>query len=443
MTDAFIPAPEVPQTSGPRLVVDGLRIRHDGRHRFSPDGVTFTLRAGEVVLLMGPSGSGKSTLALALNGLVPHAVPAEMHGSVRVDGIDTRDASVAALSERVGMVFQDADAQIVTGSVLDEVCFGPENLSLPAPEILRRAEAALRRVGLWERRDDNPDILSGGGRQRVAIAAALALDSDTIVLDEPTANLDAAGADDVYDALAEIAADGRHTIVLIEHDLDRAVRIVDRVIMIDRDGHPVADGTPREVLAGRADELHQLGVWLPPATEAGRRLRHAGVFDADEPLPLTSEELTAAVDAVPRGRALSSLLAPRATAATTSKAASASAPPSTSASAPASASASTSARAIPACTKAAPEHPQPAVVLDRVSVTRRRTRIVHDVSLTIGRGEFWAIVGVNGAGKSSLVQTMVGITVPSSGRVRVHGFDPARTDARRLSEHVGFVFQNP
>ncbi|WP_083710008.1 ABC transporter ATP-binding protein [Leifsonia sp. ALI-44-B] len=441
MTDASIPAPEAPQTPEPRLVVDGLRIRHDGRDRFSPDGVTFTLRAGEVVLLMGPSGSGKSTLALALNGLVPHAVPAEMHGSVRVDGVDTTDASVAALSERVGMVFQDADAQIVTGSVLDEVCFGPENLSLPVPEILRRAEAALRRVGLWERRDDNPDILSGGGRQRVAIAAALALDSDTIVLDEPTANLDAAGADDVYDALAEIASDGRHTLVLIEHDLDRAVRIVDRVIVIDRDGHPVADGTPREVLAGRADELHRLGVWLPPATEAGRRLRRAGVFDAGEPLPLTGEELTAALDAVPRERALSSLPAPRATAAAASTAASASAPPSTSASAPA--SASTSARAAPAATKAAPEHPQPAVVLDRVSVTRRRTRIVHDVSLTIGRGEFWAIVGVNGAGKSSLVQTMVGITAPSSGRVRVHGFDPARTDARRLSEHVGFVFQNP
>jgi len=435
VTDAFIPAPEAPQTSGPRLVVDGLRIRHDGRHRFSPDGVTFTLRAGEVVLLMGPSGSGKSTLALALNGLVPHAVPAEMHGSVRVDGIDTADASVATLSERVGMVFQDADAQIVTGSVLDEVCFGPENLSLPVPEILRRAEAALRRVGLWERRDDNPDILSGGGRQRVAIAAALALDSDTIVLDEPTANLDAAGADDVYDALAEIASDGRHTIVLIEHDLDRAVRIVDRAIVIDRDGHPVADGTPREVLAGRADELHQLGVWLPPATEAGRRLRHAGVFDADKPLPLTGEELTAALDALPRGHALASLPAPAA--AGTSALASASA----SASAPASASAS--ARAIPAATHAPPEHPQPTVVLDRVSVTRRRTRIVHDVSLTIGRGEFWAIVGVNGAGKSSLVQTMVGITAPSSGGVSVHGFDPTRTDARRLSEHVGFVFQNP
>ena len=121
-------------------------------------------------------------------------------------------------------------------------------------------------MGLWERRDDNPDILSGGGRQRVAIAAALALDSDILVLDEPTANLDAAGADDVYDALAEIASDGRHTIVLIEHDLDRAVRIVDRVIVIDGDGHPVADGTPRDVLAGRADKLHELGVWLPPAT---------------------------------------------------------------------------------------------------------------------------------------------------------------------------------
>ncbi len=421
MTDASLPAHPAPPTPEPRLVVDGLRIRHDGRDRFSPDGVTFTLRAGEVVLLMGPSGSGKSTLALALNGLVPHAVPAEMHGSVRVEGIDTADASVAALSEHVGMVFQDADAQIVTGSVLDEVCFGPENLSLPVPEILRRAEAALRRVGLWERRDDNPDILSGGGRQRVAIAAALALDSDTLVLDEPTANLDAAGADDVYDALAEIASDGRHTIVLIEHDLDRAVRIVDRVIVIDGDGHPVADGTPREVLVGRADELHELGVWLPPATEAGRWLRRAGILDAGAALPLTGEELTAALDAIPRERASGLLAVP----------------------ASASASASASARAIPAAPNAALGHPQPAIMLENVSVTRRRTRIVHDVSLTIGRGEFWAIVGVNGAGKSSLVQTIVGITAPSSGRVRVHGFDPARTDARRLSEHVGFVFQNP
>lgn len=419
MTDAPTPAHPAPQTPVPRLVVDGLRIRHDGRQRFSPDGVTFTLRAGEVVLLMGPSGSGKSTLALALNGLVPHSVPAEMHGSVLAEGIDTADAPVAVLSERVGMVFQDADAQIVTGSVLDEVCFGPENLRLPVPEILRRAEAALRRVGLWERRHDNPDILSGGGRQRVAIAAALALDTDTLVLDEPTANLDAAGADDVYEALAEIAAGGRHTIVLIEHDLDRAVRIVDRVIVIDRDGHPVADGTPREVLAGRAETLHELGVWLPPATEAGRRMRRAGLLGADTPLPLTGGELTAVLDAVPRERAgaVSRALGV--------------------------ASGSGSARATPTVDDAALEHPQPAVVLDHVSVTRRRTRIVHDVSLTIGRGEFWAIVGVNGAGKSSLVQTIVGITSPSGGRVRVDGIDPARTDARRLSERVGFVFQNP
>jgi energy-coupling factor transporter ATP-binding protein EcfA2 len=428
VTDASSPAHPAPQSPVARLVVDGLRIRHDGRDRFSPDGLTFTLRAGEVVLLMGPSGSGKSTLALALNGLVPHAVPAEMHGSVRVDGIDTAHAPVAALSEHVGMVFQDADAQIVTGSVLDEVCFGPENLRLPVPEILRRAEAALRRVGLWERRDDNPDILSGGGRQRVAIAAALALDSD---------------------ALADIASDGRHTIVLIEHDLDRAVRIVDRVIVIDREGHPVADGTPREVLVGRADELHTLGVWLPPATEAGRRLRRAGVLDAATPLPLTGPELTAALDAVPRGRASASspnptrMLASASTTAPATALASASATASASASPSAPAPAPAPARAIPAASNAALEHPQPAIVLDDVSVTRRRSRIVHEVSLTIGRGEFWAIVGVNGAGKSSLVQTIVGIAAPSSGRVRVHGFDPARTDARRLSEHVGFVFQNP
>ena len=150
---------------------------------------------GEVVLLLGPSGSGKSTLALALNGLIPHALPASVDGTVRIEGVDTSATTVAALSTRVGMVFQDPDAQLVTGTLLDEVAFGPENLKLPVAEVLARAEAALRRVGLWDRRRENPDRLSGGGRQRLAIACALAMGSPLLVLDEPTANLDPRGID--------------------------------------------------------------------------------------------------------------------------------------------------------------------------------------------------------------------------------------------------------
>ena len=199
------------------------------------------------------------------------------------------------------MVFQDPDAQLVTGTVLDEVAFGPENLRMPVADVLARTEAALRRVGLWERRGENPDRLSGGGRQRLAIACALAMGSPLLVLDEPTANLDPEGIDEVYRALAELVAAGDRAILLVEHNLDAAVGFVDRVVVLDGSGRLVADGPVDEVLRGRAEELHELGVWLPISALAALRLRSAG-FVLD-PLPLTPAELHAALEAAPRRRA--------------------------------------------------------------------------------------------------------------------------------------------
>ncbi len=211
-----------PTAASPRTDVDALlRLRNVGvthleADRPTPADVGFDVRPGEVVLVLGPSGSGKSTLALTMNGLIPHAVPAEVHGTVSVGGRDATTTPVAELAATVAMVFQDPDAQLITGTVFDEVCFGPENLRLPAPEVLARAEAALRRVGLWDRRDDAPDVLSGGGRQRLAIACALAMASPLLVLDEPTASLDPSGVIEVYAALRDVVAAGDRAIVLIE-----------------------------------------------------------------------------------------------------------------------------------------------------------------------------------------------------------------------------------
>ena len=240
-------------TAAPLLELDAVRITYDGSARATPDGVSLDIRAGEVVLVLGPSGCGKSTLALALDGLVPHAVAATLEGSVRVAGADTRDRTVAELSEHVAMVFQDPDAQVVTGTLLDEVAFGPENRLVPAAEVLERAERALKLVGLWDRRGDNPDVLSGGGRQRLAIACALALASPVLVLDEPTANLDPAGIDEVYAVLRELANERDHAIVLVEHNLDAAVDVVDRVIVLDAEGRLIIDGPAREALHGELD----------------------------------------------------------------------------------------------------------------------------------------------------------------------------------------------
>jgi energy-coupling factor transport system ATP-binding protein len=415
-------------SSPPLLAVRDLAITHEGADAATPMAVTFDVRPGEVVLVLGPSGSGKSTLTLALNGLIPHAIPAQVGGSVLVDGRDAASSTVAELSTRVGMVFQDPDAQLVTGTLLDEVAFGPENLRMPVAEVLARAEAALRRVGLWDRRSENPDRLSGGGRQRLAIACALAMGSPLLVLDEPTANLDPQGIDEVYAALAELIAAGDRAIVLVEHNLDAAIGFVDRVVVLDHDGRLIADGPTGDILRRRAEELHALGVWLPTSTLAALRLRAAGfVF---EPLPLTPADLHAALeaedapeDAFPGAWSAS----PRPARSTTER----SRVPS-----------EEWRRDEPERIEAAPPA-TPLITVRNLDLDRGRARVLHGIDLDVRAGEFVAIVGANGAGKTSLVQAIAGVVPPPRGSVRIGELDVGRSDARSLASRIGFVFQNP
>jgi len=394
----------------PLLHVRDLAVRHEGEEVFTPSGASFQVRRGEVVLLLGPSGSGKSTLALALNGLIPHDIPAEVTGSVSVMGVDAATATVAQLSTRVGMVFQDPDAQLVTGTVLDEVAFGPENLRLPVSDVLARSETALKRIGLWERRHENPDALSGGGRQRLAIAAALALGSPVLVLDEPTANLDPQGVEEVYAALADIVAAGDRAVVLVEHNLDQAMGLVDRVVVLDDSGRTIADGPADDILRGRAGELHDLGVWLPTSTIAALTLRRAGY--ALDPLPLTPAELGRALDASPR-------------------------PP----------EGGPGRQTEDAAREHAPATPGtadgPVLTARGLSLRRGEIEVLRDIELDIWPGEFVAVVGANGAGKTTLLHALAGVTRPPRGTVFVDGDDVAGLRPAELSSRIGFVFQNP
>ncbi len=422
MTAPARDAPAVPAAASatPLLRVRDLAITHEGEDVATPASVTFDVEAGEVVLLLGPSGSGKSTLTLALNGLIPHAVPAAVAGTVEVGGRDAAVTPVSVLSTHVGMVFQDPDAQLVTGTLLDEVAFGPENLRLPVADVLARAEDALRRVGLWERRAENPDRLSGGGRQRLAIACALAMGSPLLVLDEPTANLDPQGIEEVYAALAELVAAGDRAIVLVEHNLDAAVGFVDRVVVLDATGRVVADGSVDAVLRARADELHDMGVWLPISAIAALRLRRAG-FVLD-PLPLTPDELHAALDAAPA--------------------------PDSAAPAPEPATLAPQPVDLPPPTTAlrraqGPDATPPLITVRDLHLRRGRAEVLHGVSLDIRAGEFVAVIGANGAGKTSLLQAIAGVVPAPRGTVRMGELDISRTDARRLATRIGFVFQNP
>lgn len=420
---------EEPHEPAPLLRVRGAAITHDGAPNATLADVSFDVRAGEVVLVLGPSGSGKSTLALALNGLIPHAVPAEVSGTIEVAGLPTSTTPVSTLSTHVGMVFQDPDAQLVTGTVLDEVAFGLENLRMPVADVLARAEAALRRVGLWERRSVNPDRLSGGGRQRLAIACALAMGSPLMVLDEPTANLDPAGIEEVYAALADLVAAGDRAIVLIEHNLDAAISLASRVVVIDRHGRLTHDGPADRVLREHADDLLGMGVWLPTATLAALRLRDAGY--PMHPLPLTPGELRRALGAGSAGGEGGARehrrIAPDPVDSTGKHRH------------PRTSPVAVHAGGVDATEPGA----QPLIQVRGLSVTRGRSLILQDVDLDVSAGSFVAVVGANGAGKTTLVQAIAGVVPPPRGRVRVGDIDPGKALPRELSSRIGFVFQNP
>ncbi len=394
--------------AAPLLRVRDLTITHRGASDPAVRDVSFAVHAGEVVLLLGPSGSGKSTLALALSGLIPHSLDAAVSGSVTVCGHDVATTPIATLSSSASTVFQDPDAQIVTGSVLDDAAFALENLRFPVAEVLARAEAALRRMGLWERRAENPDRLSGGGKQRLAIASALATGSPVLILDEPTANLDPQGTADVHAALADIAGSEERALIVVEHDLDAALEIATRAIVLDGSGRIAFDGPARRILREHAEEILALGAWLPSAALAARRLRAAGIpiGAPDAPLPLTADELRSAF---PRFEARKSLdPSPESSHVRASKA-----------------------------------EVEPVIRARGLGVRRGRKVVLRDVDLDVEAASVTAIIGPNGAGKTTLVQALAGVVTPPRGRISVDGIDPATASPRTLAAHIGFVFQNP
>ncbi|AFV10679.1 putative ABC transporter, ATP-binding protein [Thermacetogenium phaeum DSM 12270] len=239
---------------------------------------------GELLAITGPSGCGKSTLALCLAGFIPHAYGGKMEGVVRIQGRDTRDYPAGGLSGIVGLVQQDPDAQLCTLTVSDEVAFGPENLCIPPEEIRERVHFALQAVGALDLKDRKVHTLSGGEKQRVAIASVLAMTPVLLILDEPTANLDPSCTREVLRTMEKLREEQGISIIVIEHRLERLVPISDRLLLMEK-GRIVEESTDRK--------LHRR--YLPAAgwTDSGTDLRQgepAGLEKKGEKQPLLSVE---------------------------------------------------------------------------------------------------------------------------------------------------------
>ena len=250
------------------------------------DGIDLLVMSGEFVAVIGANGSGKSTLARHFNALL---LPTE--GSVTVHGLDTLDENnLWRIRQDTGMVFQNPDNQIVAAIVEEDVAFGPENIGVPTEELGKRVEDALRAVDMLDYREHAPHLLSGGQKQRVAIAGTLALGSNCIVLDEPTAMLDPKGRKEILAIMRKLNREQHITVVYITHFMTEAIQ-ADRVIVMS-EGKIEFQGTPKEVFS-RVDELEKLGLEAPLAAKFAFELRKSGAR-----IPqgiITNEELAEAL----------------------------------------------------------------------------------------------------------------------------------------------------
>lgn len=234
------------------------------------DGVSLDVKRGDFVAILGHNGSGKSTMAKHINALL---VPES--GTVYVDNIDTSESGMVwEIRQRVGMVFQNPDNQIVFNVVEEDVGFGPENLGIPTKEIWKRVDDSLSRVGMLHARKESPNNLSGGQKQRVAIAGILAMKPKCIVLDEATAMLDPVGRREVLQAVKDLNRKEHITVLWITHHMEEVVA-ADRVIVMDR-GRVVMEGTPREIFS-QVDTMQRYHLDVPQVTMLAHELRKRGL----------------------------------------------------------------------------------------------------------------------------------------------------------------------
>ena len=257
------------------------------------DDVSLTIHDGEFIGLIGHTGSGKSTLVQHLNGLI---LPTS--GQITVDGMDLADKNTdkRAIRRRVGLVFQYPENQLFEETVAKDIAFGPKNLGLGEEEIDRRVRTAMRRVALDYDKLAQRSVfeLSGGQMRRVAIAGVLAMEPQTLVLDEPCAGLDPRGREEILGLISDLHRESGATIVMVSHSMDDVAALAERVIVMNH-GKVAMDGTPREIFS-RGEELRAIGLDVPQAVELAQKLREKG-FDVPEGI-YKIEEVRAAVEAI-------------------------------------------------------------------------------------------------------------------------------------------------
>ena len=387
------------------IEIRDLTYTYPGASRPTLDHLNLNVEKGDFLVIIGNNGCGKSTLCKTMNGLIPHFIAGEFQGSVLVDQQDTRTMDVGRIAGKVGYVYQDFENQIVRPTVLDDASYACMNYAMP--DYLERGREALRQCGLEGREQEYIWQLSGGQTHLLALAGAVSLEPDVLILDEPIAQLDPKHADLIYGILKNLNETWGKTIIVIEHHTEYIADYCHHVALL-KDGH-TEWVLPSDEALRRVEELQECNIFPPQVTIAAHQMKKEGMLAEDTVLPTTIEAGKKVFDRLLyRGEICTEREAPG----------------------------------------EKQKETETVVSFRKVSVSYRAVKgeakqIFRNLNLEIKKGEKIALIGSNGAGKSTLMKLMTGLIKPSEGEILLKGKGIRDTKPEALSKMISLVYQNP
>ena len=387
------------------IEIRDLTYTYPGASRPTLDHLNLNVEKGDFLAIIGNNGCGKSTLCKTMNGLIPHFIAGEFQGSVLVDQQDTKTMDVGRIAGKVGYVYQDFENQIVRPTVLDDASYACMNYAMP--DYLERGREALRQCGLEGREQEYIWQLSGGQTHLLALAGAVSLEPDVLILDEPIAQLDPKHADLIYGVLKNLNETWGKTIIVIEHHTEYIADYCHHVALL-KDGH-TEWVLPSDEALRRVEELQECNIFPPQVTIAAHQMKKEGMLAEDTVLPTTIEAGKKVFDRLLyRGEICTEREAPG----------------------------------------EKQQETESVVSFRKVSVSYRAVKgeakqIFRNLNLEIKKGEKIALIGSNGAGKSTLMKLMTGLIKPSEGEILLKGKGIRDTKPEALSKMISLVYQNP
>ena len=399
------------------IEIQELTFKYNGAKKNALEKISLEIEKGGFVGIIGESGAGKTTLCNCINGLIPHHYTGDFYGSVKVDGTDTFEIDAGKLALKVGSVFQDIESQITGYFVEDEILFGLENFGIPADEIESRITSSLETLGISELRHKEISSLSGGQKQKVVIAAILALEPDILVLDEPTGELDPASSVQIFEMLKKLNEEKGITIVVAEQKIMLLCEFVKKLIVLEH-GTCVHYGEIRSTLTHQR-EMEEAGINCPRVLTLTGKMVDQGLapagMKAEDRICLNAEEAAEFVKKVIPASKNATMSSLTEFASQTSQ----------------------------GLTRGSVQDDDVVLEFSHVGFSYNETANVRDLNVKVRKGDFISIIGSNGAGKSTFSKLTNGLLKPSVGDVLVVGKNTKQQKVSALAKHIGFLFQNP